>query len=61
MTLKNFLVKFQEDWNKTVASWGWKGFIEKWPGGLAFDPTWPIFERDQDIIKTKILVKLFED
>ena len=40
---------------------GEQGFIEKWPSNLVFDPTWPIFQLDQDIIKTNILVKFFED
>ena len=40
---------------------GEQGFIEKWPSDLVFDPTWLTFQLDQDIIKSFILVKFFED
>ena len=36
---------------------GEQGFIEKWPSDLVFNPKWPAFQPDQDIIKTNILIK----
>ena len=32
-----------------------------WPSDLVFDPTWPIFKLDWDIVKMIILSKLDED
>ena len=32
-----------------------------WPGGLIFDPKWPSFELDLEIIKTIILSKIHDD
>ena len=32
-----------------------------WPGDLGFDPTWPNFELDLEIIKTNILSKIHDD
>ena len=40
---------------------GEQGFIEKWSSDLVSAPTWPIFLLEQDIVKTNILVKFFED
>ena len=40
---------------------GEQGFKGIWLSDLDFDPTWPVFELDQDIIKTNILVKFHED
>ena len=40
---------------------GEQGLKEIWPSDLVFDPTWPIFKFDQDIIKRNILVKTYED
>ena len=34
-----------------------QGLKEIWPSDLVFDPTWPIFKLDLDIIKTNILVE----
>ena len=35
---------------------GEQGFKEIWTSDLLFDPTWSIFELDQDSIETYILV-----
>ena len=32
-----------------------------WPGDLVFDPKWPSFELDLEIIKTNILSKIHDD
>ena len=32
-----------------------------WPGDLVFDPTWPSFKFDLEIIKTNILCKIHDD
>ena len=32
-----------------------------WPGDLVFDPMWPSFETDLEIIKTNILSKVHDD
>ena len=40
----------------------WKqGFPLIWPGDLVFDPRWPSFELDLEIIKTNILSKIPDD
>jgi len=36
-------------------------FPKIWPGNLVFDPTWPIFELDLDIVKTNILTKFYKN
>ena len=38
-----------------------QGFPLIWPGDLVFDPTWPSFKLDLEIIKTKILGKIHDD
>ena len=38
-----------------------QGFSMIWPTDLVFDPTWPIFELDRDIVKTIILSKFDDD
>ena len=38
----NILLKFQEDWSKSVASKGEQSFKEIRPSDLVFDQTWPI-------------------
>ena len=40
---------------------GEQGFKEILPSDLVFDPIWPKFKLDQDIIKTNILVKIYQD
>ena len=37
-----------------------QGFPIMWPSDLVFDPTWPNFELDLDIIKLNILTKFHE-
>ena len=39
----------------------WQGFPLIWPGDLTFDPKWPTFELDLEIIKTNILSKIHDD
>ena len=36
-------------------------FLLVWPGDLVFDPTWPSFKPDLEIIKTNILSKIHDD
>ena len=36
-------------------------FLLIWPGDLVFDPMWPNFELDLEIIKTNILSKIDDD
>ena len=38
-----------------------QGFQLIWPGDLVFDPRWPSFEFDLEIIKTNILSKTHDD
>ena len=57
----NILIKFNEDWSKTVPLEGEQGFNEIWPTDLVFDLTWPIFKSDRDIIMSNILVKFHKD
>ena len=38
-----------------------QGLKEIWSSDLVFDPTWPIFKCDLDIIKTNILVKFHDN
>ena len=38
-----------------------QGFLLVWPGDLVFDPTWPSFILDLEIIKTNILSKIHDD
>ena len=37
-----------------------QGFSKIWPSDLVFDPTWPSFEADLDIIMVNILTKFHE-
>ena len=55
------LSKFDKDWIKTVASRVFTRFfydLTYWP---FVDPTWPIFELDEDIVKMIILSKFDDD
>ena len=36
-------------------------FLLIWPGDLDFDPKWPSFELDLELIKTNILSKIHDD
>ena len=38
-----------------------QGFLLIWPGDLGFDPKWPSFKLDLEIIKTSILSKILDD
>ena len=41
--------------------WSVNSFLLIWPGDLLFDPMWPSFELDLEIIKTNILSKIHDD
>ena len=41
--------------------WSVNSFLLIWPGDLVFDPMWPSFELDLEIIKTNILSKVHDD
>ena len=41
--------------------WSANNFLLIWPGDLVFDPMWPSFELDLEIIKTNILSKILDD
>ena len=50
----------------TIASKMWplecfQGFLLIWPGDLVFDPKWPSFKSDLELIKTNILSKIHDD
>ena len=36
-------------------------FNEIWPSKLVFNPTWPVFKLDHDIIKSNFLAEFYED
>ena len=38
-----------------------QGFPLIWPGDLVFDPKWPTFKLDLEIIKTNILSNIYDD
>ena len=39
----------------------YQGFPLIWPGDLVFDPRWPSFESDLEIITTNIVSKIHDD
>ena len=41
--------------------WSVNSFLLIWPGHLVFDPMWPSFKLDLEIIKTNILSKIQDD
>ena len=50
----------------TIASKMWpvegkQGFLLIWPGDLVFDPKWPSFKLDIEILKTNMLSKIHDD